>query len=76
MPTSTSRASRTRARILRELARGERPCRDLREALSDVDRPTWDRAVRELVECGVVAREGRTNRAVYRLAAERREAED
>jgi DNA-binding transcriptional ArsR family regulator len=68
-----SRASRTRARILRELGHGELPCRDLRAALSDVDRPTWDRAVRELVAAGVVARDGRTNRAVYRLAATRRE---
>lgn len=73
MPTTTSRASRTRSRILRELRPGALPCRDLRAALSDVDRPTWDRAVRELVAAGVVARQGRTNRAVYRLAATRRE---
>lgn len=63
-----SRASRTRARIVRELRPGALPCRDLRQVLADVDRPTWDRAVRELV-----ARDGRTNRAVYRLAATRRE---
>ena len=68
-----SRASRTRARIVRELGHGDLPCRDLRLALADVDRPTWDRAIRELVERGVLARQGRTNRAVYRLAAKGRE---
>jgi hypothetical protein len=35
-----SRAARTRARILRELGHGALPCRDLRAALADVDRPT------------------------------------
>lgn len=64
-----SRAARTRSRIVRELRdSGEVHCQLLRWQLSDIDRPTWDRAIRELVERGVVERQGRTNRARYRLA--------